>query len=186
MSVEVSRRHFSVSEYYRMAAAGVLSENDRVELVEGEIIEMSPIGSRHAACVGRLTELLGKQATDIAIVWVQNPVHVDDYSEPVPDVTLLRRRDDFYAQANPGPGDVLLLVEVSDSTAGYDRGIKVPLYARAGVPEVWLVNLPGDVIEVYARPAAGTYRETRLVGRGASLASAAVPALTLDADSVLG
>jgi Uma2 family endonuclease len=186
MSVEVLRRHFSVEEYYRMAAAGVLSEDDRVELVEGEIIEMSPIGSRHAACVGRLTELLGRLARNVAIVWVQNPVHIDDHSEPVPDVTLLRRRDDFYAQAKPGAADVLLLVEVSDSTLGYDRQVKVPLYARAGVPEVWLVNLPGEVIEVYARPADGRYQETRLVGRGAGLTATTIPALALDADGVLG
>lgn len=169
-----------------MAAAGVLSEDDRVELVEGEIIEMSPIGSRHAACVGRLTKLLERQAGDHAIVWVQNPVHVDDYSEPVPDVALLRRREDFYAQAKPAAADVLLLVEVSDSTLRYDREVKVPLYARAGVPEVWIVNLPGEVIETYSRPAGGGYLETRLVGRGASLTAAAVPALTLEADGVLG
>ncbi len=169
-----------------MAAAGVLSEDDRVELVEGEIIEMNPIGSRHAACVGRLTKLLERLAGDHAIVWVQNPVHVNDFSEPVPDVALLRLRDDFYARANPRAADVLLVIEVSDSTLGYDRGVKTPLYARAGVPEVWLVNLPGEVIEVYARPAGGAYQETRLVGRGATLSASAVPELTLDADGVLG
>lgn len=169
-----------------MAAAGVLSEDDRVELIEGEIIEMSPIGSRHAACVGRLSKLLERLAGDHAIVWVQNPVQIDDYSEPVPDATLLRQRDDFYARAKPVPADVLLLVEVSDSALKYDREIKVPLYARAGVPEVWLVNLQDEVVEVYAHPTAGTYQETRLVGRGASLTATTVPALTLEADSVLG
>lgn len=169
-----------------MAAAGVLSEDDRVELIEGEIIEMSPIGSRHAACVGRLTKLLERLAGDHAIVWVQNPVQVNDYSEPVPDVTLLRRRDDFYAQGKPGPADVLLLVEVADSTLGYDRQVKVPLYARAGVPEVWVVNLPGEVVEVYARPEGGEYQETRLVGRGESLTAASVAGLTFDAAAALG
>jgi Uma2 family endonuclease len=186
MSVEVLRRHFSVEEYYRMAAAGVLSEDDRVELIEGEIIEMNPIGSRHAACVGRLTELLGKQATDIAIVWVQNPVQLDEHSEPVPDVTLLRRREDFYARANPRASDALLVVEVSDSTLRYDREVKVPLYARAGVPEVWLVNLPEEVVEIYARPSGGVYQETRSAGRGERLTATALPALALDADAVLG
>lgn len=169
-----------------MAAAGVLSEDDRVELVEGEVIEMSPIGSRHAACVGRLTKLLERLAGDRAIVWVQNPVRINDYSEPVPDVALLKRRDDFYAQGKPGPADVLLLVEVADSTLGYDRQVKVPLYARAAVPEVWVVNLPGEVIEVYARPGGGEYQETRLVGRGESLTAAAVAGLTLDAAAALG
>src|SRR3954454_9655111 len=105
MSVQIVRRHFNITEYYRMAAAGVLTEDDRVELVGGEIVEMNPIGSRHAACVGRLTKLCERSAGDVSIVWVQNPVQIDDYSEPVPDVTLLKRRDDFYAQANPGPED---------------------------------------------------------------------------------
>jgi Uma2 family endonuclease len=186
MSVQVLRRHFSVSEYYTMAAVGLLKEDDRVELIEGEVIEMNPIGSRHAACVGRLTELLRSLPREVAILWVQNPVQVNDYSEPVPDVTLLKRRDDFYAQANPGPEDVLFLIEVSDSTLEYNRQIKVPLYARAGVPEVWLVNLPAEVIEVYARPSGEKYQHARVVGRGESLTSASVPSLTLDADAVLG
>ncbi|HJQ34382.1 MAG TPA: Uma2 family endonuclease [Pyrinomonadaceae bacterium] len=186
MSLEVVKKQFNVEEYYRMAAAGILSEEDRVELIEGEIIRMNPIGSRHAACVGRLTRLFGRRAGDNAIVWVQNPVQINDYSEPVPDISLLRFRDDFYAQANPQPDDVLLIVEVSDSTVNYDRKVKVPLYARAGVPEMWLVNQPEDLIEVYSRPADGAYQETRLVRRGESLTAASVPGLTLDADDVLG
>jgi Uma2 family endonuclease len=180
------RRHFSVGDYYTMAAAGLFKEDDRVELIEGEVIEMNPIGSRHAACVGRLTKSCERLAGDFTIVWVQNPVRVDDYSEPVPDVTLLKPRDDFYAQANPGPEEVLLLIEVSDSTLEYDRQIKVPLYARAGVPEVWLVNLPEEVIEIYSRPSGGEYADARVVGRGESLTSVSVPSLTLDADAVLG
>ena len=169
-----------------MAAAGVLSEDDRVELIEGEIIEMNPIGSRHAACVGRLTELLGKLAGDRAIVWVQNPVQVNDYSEPLPDLALLKRRDDFYAQANPQPSDVLLIIEVADSSVEYDRVIKVALYARSDVPEVWLVNLPKDAIETYARPVNGMYQDIRLVKRGEDLTAMSVADLTLDADSILG
>lgn len=186
MSVQVLRRHFSVGDYYTMAAAGLFKEDDRVELIEGEVIEMNPIGSRHAACVGRLTKSCERLAGDVAIVWVQNPVRVSDYSEPVPDVTLLKRRDDFYAQANPGPDDVLLLIEVSDSTLEYDRQIKVPLYARAGIPEVWLVNLPAEVIEIYSQPSGGKYVDARVAGRGESLTSASVSSLTLDADAVLG
>jgi Uma2 family endonuclease len=186
MSVQVLRRHFSVGEYYKMAAAGLFTEDDRVELIEGEIIEMNPIGSRHAACVGRLTELLGRLTRDVAIVWVQNPVQVNDYSEPVPDVTLLKRRDDFYAQANPGPEAVLLLIEVSDSTLEYDQQVKLPLYARARVPEVWIINIPEETIEVYARPSRGKYQGALTVGRGERLTSTSVPSLTLDADAVLG
>ena len=169
-----------------MAAAGVFSEDDRVELIEGEIVEMNPIGSRHAACVGRLTKLLERLAGDRAIVWVQNPVQVNEYSEPLPDVALLKPRDDFYAQANPQPSDVLLIIEVADSSVEYDRGIKVPIYGQSGIPEVWLVNLPKETIEIYSQPLEGEYREIRLVKRGESLSAKSVPNLTIDADAVLG
>lgn len=186
MSVQIARRHFNVAEYYKMAAAGVFTEDDRVELIEGEIVEMNPIGSRHAACVGRLTKFLGRLAGDEAIVWVQNPVQVSDYSEPLPDVALLKRRDDFYAQANPRPTDVLLIIEVADSSVEYDRNIKMPLYARAGIPEVWLVNLPKETVEVYNQPLGGEYREIRLVKRDEALSAKSVPNLTIDASAVLG
>jgi Uma2 family endonuclease len=186
MSVQIARRHFNIIEYYRMAAAGVLSEDDRVELIEGEIIEMNPIGSRHAACVGRLTEILGRVAGNEAIVWVQNPVQVNEYSEPLPDVALLKRRDDFYAQANPRPTDVLLIIEVADSSVEYDHQIKIQLYARAGIQEVWLVNLPQKVIEIYAQPVNETYSEIRLVKQGENLTSDTIHHLMIDASQVLG
>lgn len=169
-----------------MAAAGVLSEDDRVELIEGEIVEMNPIGSRHAACVGRLTKLLERLAGDRVIVWVQNPVQINEYSEPLPDVTLLKRRDDFYAQANPQPSDALLIIEVADSSVEYDRDIKIPLYAGAGIPEVWLINLPKETIEIYTQLVGDTYREIRIVKRGESLAAKSIPGLIIDADVVLG
>jgi Uma2 family endonuclease len=186
MSVLIARRHFKVTEYYRMAAAGVLSEDDRVELIEGEIIEMNPIGSRHAACVGRLTKFLERLAGDRVIVWVQNPVQVSDYSEPLPDVALLRPRDDFYAQANPQPTDVLLIIEVADSSVEYDRDIKRPLYAEAGISEFWLVNLPQATIEIYTQPIGATYQELRTVKRGESLTAKSIVNLMIDADVVLG
>lgn len=186
MSVEIVRRHFNITEYYRMAAAGVFSEDDRVELIEGEIIEMNPIGSRHAACVGRLTEFLGQSISRKAIVWVQNPVQVNDYSEPLPDVALLKRRDDFYARANPQPSEVLLIIEVADSSVEYDRDIKIPLYAAAAIPEVWLVNLAQETIESYTQPVGGAYREIRIVKRGETIASKSIPALIINADAILG
>jgi len=186
MSVQIVRRHFNIIEYYRMAAAGVLSEDDRVELIEGEIVEMNPIGSRHAACVGRLTEFLGRLAGGEAIVWVQNPVQVNDSSEPLPDVALLKRRDDFYAQANPQPADVLLIIEVADSSVEYDRDIKIPLYAGAGIPEVWLVNLPKDTIEIYTQLVGDTYREIHIIKRGESLAAKSIPSIVIDVNAVLG
>jgi Uma2 family endonuclease len=186
MSVQIARRHFNVAEYYKMAAAGVFPEDDRVELIEGEIIEMNPIGSRHAACVGRLTKLLERMAGDRAIVWVQNPVQVNEYSEPLPDVALLKPRDDFYARANPQPSDVFLIIEVADSSVEYDRDIKIPLYAQAGIPEVWIVNLPKEAIEIYTRPLEGEYREISLVKRGESLSAKSFANLTIDASAVLG
>jgi Uma2 family endonuclease len=186
MSLQISRRHFNLDEYYRMAAAGVFREDDRVELIEGEIIEMSPIGSRHAACVGRLSKFFERLAGDYAIVWVQNPVQINDYSEPLPDVALLKTRSDFYAQGKPQPADVLLIVEVADSSVEYDHQIKVPLYARAGIPEMWIVNLPKDAVEVYTQPLDEAYREIRLVKRGESLTAKAIPGLTIAVDEVLG
>ncbi|OLE55766.1 MAG: hypothetical protein AUG51_02220 [Acidobacteria bacterium 13_1_20CM_3_53_8] len=186
MSVQIARKHFNVTEFYRMATAGVFSEDDRVELIEGEIIEMSPIGSRHASCVGRLTELFGRVAGVESIVWVQNPVHLDEYSEPLPDIALLKRRDDFYAGSYPAPADVLLLIEVSDTSVEYDREIKVPLYAGAKIPEVWLVNLPADVIEIYRQPVNGRYMEIQQAKRGESVTLSMIPTLLLDANSILG
>lgn len=186
MSVQVARRYFNVTEFYRMAAAGVFTENDRVELIEGEILEMSPIGSRHAACVDRLTELFGQRVGSRAIVRVQNPIRLNDYSEPLPDISLLKRRADFYANSHPTPEDVLLVVEVADTSVDYDRNIKLQVYAQAEIPEVWLVNLSKNIVEVYTRPANGKYQKSRKFKRGESLVSSQVSNLSLSIDEVLG
>ncbi|MBC7912460.1 MAG: Uma2 family endonuclease [Pyrinomonadaceae bacterium] len=186
MSHQIAKRWFSVDEFYRMAEAGILTADDRVELIEGEIIEMSPIGSRHAACVNRLNTLLSRQLGQAAIISIQNPIRIDDYSEPEPDAAVLKPREDFYAVDHPTPGDVLLVVEVADTSVEYDRKIKLPLYARASVPEVWLVNLPQATIEIYRQPLDGTYREIHLVKHGESLVSQVSPNLTLEAVDILG
>src|SRR5918997_6720202 len=120
MSVQIARRHFTVDDFYRMLEAGILTEDDRVELIDGEIIEMSPIGSRHASCVMRLNAVLTKRLGDTAIVNVQNPLRLSTRSEPLPDCSLLKPREDFYSRAHPTPDDVLLVVEVADSSIGYD------------------------------------------------------------------
>jgi Uma2 family endonuclease len=181
MSVQIARRYFNVNEFYRMAAAGVFSEDDRLELIEGEILEMSPIGSRHASCVGRLTALFGRQVGSQVIVWVQNPIRLDDYSEPLPDITLLKQRADFYAENHPTQADVLLVVEVD-----YDRNIKLPIYAQANIPEVWLVNLPKNIVEVYTRPSDGKYQKSRRLKRGELLVSTQVSDLSIGIDEMLG
>jgi len=185
MSHQIARRWFNVDEYYRMAQTGILSEDDRVELIEGEIIQMSPIGSRHAACVGRLTDLLA-EVRDKAIVWVQNPIRIDSYSEPEPDVALLRKRADFYSSSLPTPVDVLLVIEVADTSVEYDRDTKIPLYAGAGIAEALLVNLPGDVIEYYSEPVGGRYQAVRIIQRGESFTSQVVTAVTLSVEQILG
>ena len=167
MTIQVEKRYFKVDDYRRMGEAGVFSEDDRVELVEGEIVEMTPIGRRHASCVDRLTELFSEQPG--VIVRVQNPVQLDVYTEVQPDVALLKRREDFYSRSHPTPEDVLLAVEVGDTSAAYDREVKLSLYARAGIPEVWLVDLNEGVIEAYARPEGGKYGESRRAGRGETL-----------------
>ncbi len=186
MAVEVTRRLFSAAEYHRMAEAGILSEDDRVELIEGEIVQMGPIGSRHQACVNRLTRLFSRAIGDEAIVEVQGPVHLGEYSEPQPDLSLLRPRDDFYAHGHPTPADILLLVEVAETSQGYDRDMKVPLYARAGVPEVWLADLAEDAVYVYCQPQGGVYREVRQARRGESLAPRLLPHVTLEVGAILG
>lgn len=186
MSVQIAQRPFTVTEYYRMAEAGILSEDDRLELIEGRIITMAPIGSRHAACVKRLTSLFSNQIGDVAILSVQDPIQLDEYSEPLPDLALLRPRDDFYAQRHPIPADVLLLVEVSDTSLEYDRDVKVPSYVGAGIPEVWLVNLPENLIEVYTRPVSGVYQDISQLRPGEVIAVSSIPEIRIDVNSILG
>jgi len=186
MSVLVERREFSVADFHLMGEAGLFAPGERVELIEGEVVKMSPIGSRHAACVNRLNAFFNRAASGWAVVAVQNPVLIDDSSELEPDVALLRPREDFYAARHPKPADVLLLVEVADTSVEYDRGRKVPLYARAGIAEVWLVDLNADVVEIYARPEGETYRETRRAGRGEQVSSHNFATLSIKAEDILG
>src|SRR3989441_6703222 len=156
--VEVVRRRFTVDEYHQMARAGILNEDDRVELIRGEIVHKMVIGSRHAACVARLTELLVARLRGRAILWPQNPLTILPDSEPEPDIILLRHRADFYAGELPGPDDVALLVEVADTSLRYDRHVKGPLYAEAGVQDYWIVDLTGGAVEVHREPVAGRVR----------------------------
>ena len=193
MSVQIERRWFSVDEYYRMIDAGyrmidagILSEDDRVELIEGEVIKMSPIGKFHAACVKRLNKLFVFLVGRTATVSVQDPIRLTDFSEPQPDLALLKRRDDFYSSGHPTPEDVSLVVEVADSSVQYDRMIKMPLYARSGIPEVWLVDVARDLVEVYARPVNGRYQDFREARRGETLSLSSLPNLAISIDDILG
>lgn len=186
MSVRFAKHWFTASDYERMGEAGILPANERFELIAGEIIKMSPIGKRHAACVDALAELLQEQLQRKVIVRVQNPILLDDFAEPQPDVCLLKRREDFYRDALPTPLDVLLVIEVSDTTLDYDRHFKLPLYAAAGIPEVLIFNLPDEQLEYHAQPANGAYQHTRLFKHDETLTSVAVPDLKISVDAVLG
>lgn len=186
MSLQVAKHFFTVEEFERMGAAGIFSEDARLELIEGEIVEMSPIGSRHAGCVLFLSRFLNRVAGDMAIVSIQNPIQLDDFTEPQPDVALLRLRDDFYRNSHPKPQDVLLVIEVADTTVDYDRSVKLPLYARAGIPEFWIINLPAEEIEIYAEPVGNTYRTTLRAKRGETAQAQSIANLSINTDEVLG
>jgi Uma2 family endonuclease len=183
--IQIQKRHFTVDEYYRMAEIGILSEDDRVELIEGEIINIAPMGDRHANCLRRLDTLLNRRLRETALASTQCPIHINDLTEPEPDIALLKMRDDFYAE-HPRAQDVLVAIEVSYPSTEYDRGVKLPLYARAGITEAWLVDLIEETIEVYTQPVNGEYRRTERVKRGEPLASLAVPGLELAVNDVLG
>jgi len=179
-------RLFTATEYHRMAEAGILAEDDRVELIEGEIIATSPIGPRHAACVkkiaGWIRDLLS--GTPV-VVGVQDPVRLSDDSEPQPDLSIVRTRDDFYAAGHPGPEDILLLIEVADASVIYDRNTKLPLYARSGVREVWLIDLVTNTVEVRSSPSGSGYLRTQRFGRGPTVISTELPDLRMEASEIL-
>ena len=186
MAVRILRRAFDVHEYHRMAEAGILDEDDRVELIEGEIVQMSPIGSRHQGCVNRLARLLFEFAGRDYVVHVQGPVRLNERSEPQPDLALLKPRSDFYSDRHPTPEDVLLLIEVSETSADYDREVKLPLYAGAGIAEVWIVDLGARTIEVCADPRRNAYETVTAARRGETVASPSVPEFSLRVDDIFG
>jgi len=182
----MQRRLFTAEEYHRLGEAGILHEDDRVELVDGDIVEISPIGTRHAACVDRLNVLLRRHFGDRAILRVQGPVRLNPYSEPQPDITVLKPRADFYAGAHPQSDDILLAIEVADTSVRYDREVKGPLYARSGIVEFWLVDLLHETVEVFRQPQADTYGFSRVSKRGERLSIATLPDAVLSVDDVLG
>ena len=183
----LTRRKLDVHDYHRMAAVGILGEDDRVELIEGELIAMVPIGWDHADTVNGLTKALVLACGDRAVVSVQNPVRLDRFNEPQPDFAVLRPRiGDRRAAGTPGPAEVLLLVEVANRSLRFDRQMKLPLYARFGIPEVWIVDLTGRVLERHRNPAAGAYADLTRHGPGEALSLAADPAITVRLDLAFG
>lgn len=182
----VTRRPITVDEFYRMADVGIFHEDDRVELIEGELIEMSPIGSDHSGTVNALNHLLVQAIGDRAVVSVQNPVRLSHVTEPMPDFVVLKPRDDFYRERTAQPEDVLLIVEVAKSSVRYDKRVKIPLYARHGVPEYWLVRLDKRIVEVHRRPAGERYGSMTEVKAGATLGIELLPGVAIPAARVLG
>ena len=153
------RHRWTVAEYHRMAEVGLLHEDSRVELIDGEIIEMAPIGSEHASHNNYLMSCLAHRLYGKAIVAGQNPVVLGGHEEPQPDIAVLHWRNDSYRGALPHAEDVLLIIEIADSTLRYDRDIKVPLYAKNGIPEVWLLDLQNRQLEIYREPEQGAYQQ---------------------------
>jgi Uma2 family endonuclease len=181
----VTRKRFTADEYQRMGQVGILLEGDRVELIDGEIVTMTPIGPRHDACVARANRALVRAAGDDAIVLPQGSVRLDLHSEPQPDFAVLRPRSDFYASRHAGPGDILLLIEIAESSIRYDRQVKAALYARAGIPEYWLADLNTNVVWRYSWPEGGAYKGVDQHRRGQSLAPTLLPTCLIAVDELL-
>jgi Uma2 family endonuclease len=181
MAVEMAatRRRFTRAEYYRMAEAGILGAHDRVELIRGEIVEMSPIGRRHAAFVDNLAELLIVRLTGRAIVHVQGPVALTDDTEPQPDLTVLRRRPVPYKDREAWAEDALLVIEVAETSLAYDRSTKLRLYAGAGIPEYWVVDCAAEAVEVHRTPGPEGYRDVSRAAAAATLTLHSFPDVAL-------
>jgi Uma2 family endonuclease len=186
METEVAKKLFTVDEYLRMGEAGIFHPEARLELIEGEIIEMSPVGDRHVICVNRANALFSARLAGKVMVSVQNPVGLSRFTEPQPDILLAPWREDFYAGKRLSAEHALLVIEISDSTVRYDRNRKMPLYAKAGVRELWIENLQEDVILVYRNPGPETFATSLVFKRGESLSLTAFPEIAFAVDELLG
>jgi Uma2 family endonuclease len=185
--VQIARHSFTVDEYNRMGAAGIFPDGVRTELIEGEIVEMAPIGSGHASVVVGLADIFyAGLARNRATISIQNPLELSDRTQPQPDVMVLAHRSDRYVGHHPVPRDVELLIEVSDTTLQWDRDVKLPLYAREGVQEVWLVDLSTGAILVYREPEAGAYNDVQVASRGDVISPTAFPDLSIEVNYILG
>lgn len=185
MSTLIKRRLFTVHDYHRMGEAGILQEDDRVELIYGEIVTMSPIGNPHNAAVDRATRALVLAAGERAIVRIQGSVRLNLYNEPQPDVVLLKPRDDFYAKDGAEPADILLIVEMADSSLKYDRRLKARLYAEMGVAEYWVADLNGECVFVYSDCREKSYRLIRQFRKGEILAPELLPECRIAVENLL-
>jgi Uma2 family endonuclease len=186
MAVEVAatRRRFTREEYYRMAEVGILGERDRVELIQGEIVQMSPPGRHHRAFVNNLNRLLSRRLPEHAVVSVQNPLPLSDDTEPQPDLAVLRGREVSYKEREAWAEDALLVIEVAETSLAYDRSTKLRLYAEAGIPEYWVVDCTAETVEVHRSPSPNGYREVSLVTGEATLRLQAFPDVELSTTDI--
>ncbi len=179
-------KRFRVEDFRKMMEVGILPEESGWEIIDGYLIDKMTIGSKHAGTVNKLTRHLTILVGASAIVAIQNPIHLDEFNEPEPDIALLKPRADFYVESHPTPEDVLLLIEVSDSTIEYDRLIKKAIYAEAGIQEFWLVNLQDNTVECYSQPKNGSYRLAKILEKGETIKSSSIENLVLQVDEILG
>lgn len=186
MPIEATRKLFDVDAYYRMAEIGIIGPEERVELIDGEILQMSPIGVRHAGCVNIANELFCAAFKGKAVVSVQNPLRLNNYNEPEPDLVLLKRREDRYRGKRVEGGDALLVVEVADTTLKFDRDVKLVRYARQGVPEVWIEDLNAEVLLVYRNPSGDQFLAQLVLRSGDSVSVEAFPETSFAVSELLG
>lgn len=182
----ITRKRFRVDEFRKMVEVGILPEEHGWEIVDGYLIDKMSIGDKHASTVKRLNRIFNHRFSENLLVSVQDPIHLDEYNEPEPDIALLKYRDDCYLGKTPTPADVLLLIEVSDSTIEYDREVKKLLYAEAEIAEFWLINLKDNTVEIYSSPKNGKYRLARIVESGETIVSSSIENLELQVDEILG
>ena len=186
MAVDPKRYRFTRADYHRMAQTGILRPDVRVELIDGDVVEIFPIGRRHRGTVDRLADIFFPHVRATAIVRIQSSIALGDNGEPEPDLVLLRRRADFYTESDEEPGDIFLVVEVADTSERYDRRTKGPLYARHGLPELWIVDLSRNRITRYLDPTPDGYKTSRVYRRGESRGPLAFPNLLIAVDDILG
>lgn len=186
LTAALPHRKFTIEEYHNFIETGVFKPEERLELWEGEFVEMSPIGTRHASCVNYLIELLRDFLGKNVIISPQNPIVLNDFSEPQPDIALLRRREDFYRSENATAKDVLIAMEIADTTLKYDRDTKFPRYAASGIEEAWLIDLENDRVEIHGEPTEFGYSLVKILHRGQTAESNVLPEIKITIDEILG
>lgn len=186
LTAALPHRKFTIEEYHNFIETGVFKSEERIELWEGEFVEMSPIGMRHAACVNFLIEFLRDILGKSVIISPQNPIVLNDFTEPQPDIALLRRREDFYRNENATAADVLIAMEIADTTLKYDRETKFPRYAASGIAEAWLIDLENDRVEIHGEPNEFGYSLVKILHRGQTAESTVLPEIKITIDEILG